>query len=303
MFKNKILSQIKDIYKQGGNITKFIKETEQNEHNTKESILLSYEYQAGSYVSSYKMNPNMHNKYVIQLVNELKELYMGGTILEAGVGEATTFKYVIQNIGIPHENCYGFDISWSRLKVAKDFLKEDTAGNQNLFAADLSSIPLGDNSVDLVYTSHSIEPNGGCEESILQELYRIAKNYLVLFEPDYEMASDEAKRRMEDHGYIKNLPGVAKKLGCNIVKRELLPYSRNDLNPTSVIVIKKTERANEWRENIFQCPLTKTNLIDCGEIFFAPQAYLMYPVIQGIPCLLDSQAIMGCRYEYPGNSL
>ena len=69
-----------------------------------------------------------------------------------------------------------------------------------------------DNAIDVVYTSHSIEPNGGREEEALLELYRIAKKYVVLLEPCYEKASSAARKRMEKHNYITNLFDTVNKL-------------------------------------------------------------------------------------------
>ena len=295
MLKSDILNQVGKIYSQGGNIIQFINQLEKNENNTKEGILISYDYQAGSYLSNYKDKTERFHKYSGQLVNEMKRLGKFNSILEAGIGEATTFKNVTQNMDMPYDKCYGFDISWSRLKVAKGFLSEDTPGTQHIFVADLSNIPLCDNAIDLVYTAHSVEPNGGNEKQILQELYRVTKNFLVLFEPDSELAGSEARKRMEIHGYVKNLVGVAKSLGYNVIKNELLQYSLNALNPTSVIVIEKEQNAGDGEPH-FCCPITKTKLNDCGDVFFSPQSRLMFPVIQGIPCLLDSQAILGCKY-------
>ena len=292
MLKNEILNQVEKIYKQGGNIIQFLNQADQD---LKEAILISYEYQAGTYIDGYKKNPTTTHKYTDQLISEMKMLGSFDSILEAGVGEATTLRQIITSKYTRYRDYYGFDISWSRLKMAQDFLK-DTSDKANLFVAELLSIPLMDESIDVVYTSHSIEPNGGYEKPILEELYRITKNYLVLFEPDYEFADDEAKARMESHGYVKNLASTAEMLGYNVVKREPLAYVVNPLNPTSVIVIKKSDTKTNSMPKPFQCPITKTRLLDCGEIFFAPQAFLMYPVIQGIPCLLDSQAILGCKY-------
>jgi len=300
LFKSKVLDEVKRIYSQGGNIIKHLREIEQSQHNSTESILISYDFQAGSYVKAYKKNSKIYHRMIDQFVAELKALGGFRSIMEAGIGEGTTFRYIIHNLSttISHANCYGFDISWSRLKVAKDFLQANSIVGQHLFVAELSSIPLKDNSIDIVYTSHSIEPNGGKERPILEELYRVTKNYLVLFEPDYELADDAGKKRMEEHGYVKDLAGVAKSLGYNVIKHKLLGYSVNPLNPTSVIVINKQKSdISVSDDNPFRCPITKTDLINCGEIFFSPQAYLMYPVIQGLPCLLDSQAILGCRYD------
>ena len=306
MLKSSILCEIEKVYSSGGNLIQYMNEMEKNDHNSVESILISYDYQAGSYVSSYRKNTSACRKYAMQLANEIQALGSFDSILEAGVGEGTSFRTIIENLTIPHNHCYGFDLSWSRIKVAKDFLREERErererereiglDSSHLFVAELSSIPLRDDSIDIVYTSHSIEPNGGSEKPILEELFRITKYYLVLFEPDYELADTEAKLRMESHGYCRQLSDIANKLGFTLIKHELLEYSLNALNPTSVIVIQKSPKLGRNGE-LFQCPITKTELIDCGEIYYSPQAKLMYPVIQGIPCLLAPYAILGSKF-------
>lgn len=67
---------------------------------------------------------------------------------------------------------HGFDLSWSRISVAQKWLDEKSVKAQ-LFVGDLFSIPLADRSVDVVYTSHSLEPNGGKEELAIKELLRV----------------------------------------------------------------------------------------------------------------------------------
>ena len=297
MKNSSILSTIKNIYKDGGNILQYFRAVEGTTHNKPESILISYDFQAGSYTANYKRNLANYQMYAKQIINEIERLGSFGTVMEAGVGEATTYKQIISNFALPGEKCFGFDLSWSRLKVGKEFLAEDNLFGQQLFVADLSSIPLADCSVDLVYTSHSIEPNSGNEKPILEELYRVTGNYLVLFEPDYKFANEQGKKRMEEHGYVKNLAEIARELGYNVIKWEPLEFSLNPLNPTSVIIIKKTEK-KILAQAEYQCPITKTKLVDCEEVFFAPEPCLMYPVIGNIPCLLDQYAILGAKYDY-----
>ncbi|CAM5272174.1 Methyltransferase domain-containing protein OS=Lysinibacillus sphaericus OX=1421 GN=LS41612_21290 PE=4 SV=1 [Lysinibacillus sphaericus] len=69
-------------------------------------------------------------------------------------------------------------------------------------------MPLANNSIDLVYTVHALEPNGGKELEALKELYRVASKYVVLVEPYYEGANSEAKERMDRLGYIKGIRRV-----------------------------------------------------------------------------------------------
>jgi histidinol-phosphate/aromatic aminotransferase/cobyric acid decarboxylase-like protein len=105
------------------------------------------------------------------------------------------------------------------------------------FRAELAAIPLSDNSVDVVTTNHAIEPNGGREVEILFELLRIAKRKIVLFEPCYEIATDEGKARMRQHGYVRDLRGHLEELGAKVESLTPLKTVHNPLNPTACIVV------------------------------------------------------------------
>jgi ubiquinone/menaquinone biosynthesis C-methylase UbiE len=106
-----------------------------------------------------------------------------------------------------------------------------------LFIGDLFNIPLSDSSVDIVYTSHSLEPNGGREKEALQELYRIAGGYLVLLEPTNEFADDEGKARMKRNGYVHDLANVIKDLGYDLIEYRRFELTINPLNPTGLYII------------------------------------------------------------------
>lgn len=206
---------------------------------TNETIisLIAYDLQAGSYVKFSEENPDYQKKWCRQL-SELIMPYIksGGRILEVGVGEATTLAGVLKHIqGV---TAYGFDISWSRVKVGEEYLIQKNK-SASLFVADLFKIPMADNSIDVVYTSHSLEPSGGKELDAIQELLRISKTAVVLIEPLYELANKEARRRMEKHGYVKNLKKIAEKIGASVEKYNLLPFIENSLNPSGVLILNK----------------------------------------------------------------
>jgi hypothetical protein len=87
--------------------------------------------------------------------------------------------------------------------VDSSWLKEKEIA-ATLFVSDLFAIPLEGDSIDLVHTFHSLEPNGGREEGALRELLRIARRAVVLIEPVFGLASAEARQRMSHHGYVRD---------------------------------------------------------------------------------------------------
>jgi uncharacterized protein YbaR (Trm112 family) len=169
-----------------------------------------------------------------------------------------------------------------------------------LFVADLFDIPLDNESVDIVYTSHSIEPNGGREVDAIRELIRVARCAVVLVEPIYELAHSEAQSRMRSHGYVRGLKRTIEDLGASVTDYRLLNHVSNPLNPSGVIVIDKSERKHDQKaakraDPTWRCPLTHRPLRDMGDVFVAEQTGLAYPVMRGIPLLRREHGIIASR--------
>lgn len=287
-----ILSQIKDLYQSGGNIIQFLKSLNGESKNSLEDILISYDFQAGSYIEFVKKNPEYMESYSKLIALEFEKLNTKvGSIMEVGVGEATTLANVLSKLKNTFDIALGFDISWSRIHFGNQYLKEKNISNVNLFTGDLFKIPLADNSVDIVYTSHSLEPNGGKEKEALKELYRVANKYMILLEPAYELGNDEAKKRMDSHGYVKNLVGIAKELGYKVVENRLFELCANKLNPTQIIIVEK-QKEIESNKIEFYCPITKTPLEKGAGYYYSKHGLLAYPIIKNIPCLLPNNAIV-----------
>lgn len=290
----KLLNAIKEAYLENKNIIQFLKEKNGNECTTIEDILISYDFQAGTYIKMYENNPDQKKAYCYHLARVIKKLGECNSILEAGVGEATTLGPLLASIDRKPKNIYGFDIAWSRIKYARKFLNEIGISGCRLFIGDLFSAPLKDNSIDIVYTSHSIEPNGGREREALEELYRITNKYLILLEPAYELANEVARERMKSHGYITNLYETAKNLGYDIIEHRLFEVSVNSLNPTGLMIIKKSG-SSQISEPLC-CPITKSNIINKNNAYFSEDSLLAYPIIDDIPCLLPSNAIIATKF-------
>lgn len=291
----KNLNRIKQLYLDHGNILKYLRERNGHVSNSVEDILISYDFQAGTYTARYKQNSSVEKLYCSHLAGIIDRLGPHSSLLEVGVGEATTLGPLLQVLPNRPDRCYGFDISWSRVKYARRFLQELRVHDVELFVGDLFYAPLQDNSIDVVYTSHSIEPNGGKEREALIELYRIARKYLILLEPAYEFADDEAKARMESHGYITSLFSTAQELGFNIIEHRLFDVSLNRLNPTGLIIIKK-DIPNSPAIDPLCCPNTRTNIIKSSNAYFSADSLLAYPIIDEIPCLLPQHAIIATKF-------
>lgn len=289
----RILNLINELYKNSGNIMEYLRNNNSDNFNTVEDIMISYDFQAGSYIKFYNENKEFKNKYCGSIYKVIKELGEYDSIMEAGVGEGTTLGPLLKYFICKSEvNSYGFDISWSRLKYAKKLFSDLKIKNCNFFTGDLFNIPISDNSIDIVYTSHTIEPNGGKEEEILKELYRITKKYLILLEPIYEFADEEGKERMNKYGYVKNLYETIKKLNYNVLEYRRFDIIQNNLNPTGLIIIEKNSENINRKVNNYICPITKTELKLMENVYYSEKSFLSYPIIQGIPCLLSQNAIL-----------
>jgi ubiquinone/menaquinone biosynthesis C-methylase UbiE len=289
--------ELQALYKQGKNIIQLLREEQGLQHNTEEIIEIAYDLQAGSYIAAME-NTEMaeHRKnYSLEIATTILSLCKPTSILEAGIGEATTLSGVLQNIG-SDVSSYGFDLSWSRVVYAKRWLQDNGWSDTTLCTGNLFHIPFADNSIDIVYTLHSIEPNGGNEKPILQELYRVTRKFLILLEPGYELANDEARQRMDLHGYCRNLKGIAESLDYNVLMHNLFPFTSTPLNPTAITIIKKDDDSVP-PSYVLACPKLKTPLEQIGGMLFSPEALMVYPIVGGIPCLRIENGIFASKYR------
>lgn len=56
MYNYKLIKEIEKIYKNNGNILENIKKINKAKYNTEEGIMISYDFQSGTYVENYKQN-------------------------------------------------------------------------------------------------------------------------------------------------------------------------------------------------------------------------------------------------------
>lgn len=300
----KTVKELSKLYLDGINITKTMREERNIDFNTSEIIETAYDIQAGEYQKKWNQKElqDFYNIFTKEIADIILSICKPKSIMEAGIGEATTFVKVLKHLNIDNLEAFGFDISWSRTFFAKKLIEKENLKNINLCTGNLFDIPFLDNSIDLVYTFHSIEPNGGSEKEIIKELFRVTKNYLILFEPNYDETTENNKKRMESLGYIKGLKSVIKELDYEIVFNCEFKNSLNEKNPTTVFIIKKNEIENNFlncQKNFFACPISKSELIkdEKENIYFSTESLVVYPVVKGIPCLRKENAILASKYE------
>lgn len=300
MDKFSLLNRIKQLYTESNiNIMEFLKQENDENSNDIADILISYDFQAGTYIKDFLERQQFYYDYLKPLSNIIDEISDNcKSMLDCGTGEGSILIPLLKMIKHRFDHVGGCDISWSRIKNAQIFSKSfyNGGGMTDFIVGDMCCLPCGNNSFDVVFTHHAIEPNGGREKQILSELYRVANKYLVLVEPAYELIDNsKIRKRMEEHGYIKNLYGSAKELGLNVITWRLYDNCVSELNPPGLMIIKKNDdrdsKLGEW-----SCPLTKTRLEKYSEGYYSKESLLAYPIIGGVPLLTRDNAVVATKF-------
>jgi ubiquinone/menaquinone biosynthesis C-methylase UbiE len=302
--KNRELShfdivEAKKAYSSGKNITELLRAQKNIKINTSEIIETAYDLQAGTYIEYVKKYPEQATLYTNELAQILDNYNMSeGTLLDIGTGELTTLSYLISALKKKPKEVYAFDISWSRIHRGIAFAK-DKMGNDYLkikpFVADISEIPLLDKSINVTTSSHALEPNGGKLKELLIELFRVTLDKLILFEPCYEINSNEGKDRMDRLGYIKNVEGVVRELGGKVIDRIIIKNTSNPLNPTACFIITPPTtgtKSTKNREDIFSVPGTNMPLKQIEDFYYSSATGLCYPILKNIPILKSNCSIL-----------
>jgi hypothetical protein len=286
---------IRELYRSGVNISEWVRKHEGDEENSLTAILYSYDAQAGSYVDALR-HPDvasMKSKLGEKLGSIFDDL-APETLLDAGVGEATSLAPVMRAMKRPPQSTWGVDLSLSRLLFASRHLSECGIEGVQFFTGCLDNIPMATGSMDVVLTVHAVEPNGGREKQVLSELLRVAGRYLVMIEPSYELGNDATKSRIEKHRYIKGLPDVLKDLGATIVRHERWGLDINPSNEASLTVVRLGNKRQTASSKLVS-PISGRPLRRLKDCWYCPDDGYAFPIIQDISCLLAENAILASK--------
>ena len=295
------------VYDNGGNINEYLKANQdlliKNGLNEADAIELSYDLQAGTYLKGFYENHDkfkQFNKFIVDelkssgVISTLESLKDKITICDFGTGESTNFNSFLKFLNKEVKakiSAYGMDISLSRLDIARKFSEiESTSIMPEFFIGDLGQLPLLDNCIDISLTMHALEPNGGRENQILNELIRISKNFMILAEPIYETAKADQRKRMERFGYIKELRTLMHESeAIEVIRETLVPEElvANPMNRTTILIAKKKKtktNSDVKKSNIFACPITHEPIIRKDNFWLSSQGSC-YPEVNKFPLL------------------
>ena len=282
-------------YKRGENITLFLKERYSDSISSSDIIEIAYDLQAGTYIDYVLKNIDQAKSYWLEIADIItsntSEFH---SLLDVGAGELTTLCGLVDSLIKKPKTVYAFDISWSRLAKGLDYVREHYPPQYkslNAFSADISSIPLPTSSIDLVVSSHALEPNRTQQDALLAELLRVAKSRLMLFEPCYEINSKEGKMRMDLHGYIRNFDNSIQKAEASLVDRIAIQNVANPLNPTVCYIID-VDKKNTSKTPRYTLPGTDYILREANGWLISNDAGLSFPILKGIPCLRGKNAVV-----------
>ena len=291
------ISVLRQAYSRGENITELLTKSHP-ELDRQEIIEISYDIQSGSYTRFAIDNPEQKEKYVLKMHEAVKHyLAEHDVILDCGAGELTTLSALSHHLPAQTQ-LLACDISLSRLKAgrrfAERFMRGDLARGLSLFVADMAKLPLTNSSVDVVLTNHALEPNHGHECELLAELLRIARRRLLLFEPSWENADELVRARMEQHGYVRDLPRHIEAAGGRLVSVEPLPKPWNTLNPTYCYVVEPVHKKKQpsFANPAFHCPRSGFPMHKQQSYWWSQEGGWAYPEIDGITCLREKHGVL-----------
>ncbi len=295
---------LRDAYRRGDKVMQAYKASTGSDDNSPEAIEIAYDLQAGQYIRNHASEPDYYNAYTDEQAALLDTHFPGcESLLDAGCGELTNTALLFRKLNaVP--SLFGFDLSWSRVHVGlghfRSMVDADCARRTQAFVGEMSGIPLPDNSIDVVMTSHALEPNHGREAELLGELLRVARRGLLLFEPSYELGDDAQQANMERHGYVRGLAGHCRALDADVVAHQLTNVNYNPLNRTAVMAVRKHESA-DTNAPAFVDPVSHTALHFDAEdrVYHSPQRGVVYPTLRGIPILRASAAVLATGFEVP----
>jgi ubiquinone/menaquinone biosynthesis C-methylase UbiE len=219
-------------------------------------------------------------------MNEVLKTIEFNSVLEVGVGELTTLESVFDEFG-PKIDVYGVDLSVNRIYHGLKEYRKRHKIDPTVAKGNAIRLPFPDNSFDLVYTRHTLEQMPTIYKEALDELIRVSKRHVILFEPSYELASLSQRIKMHNSDYVRGIIRFVKNRSDVCIKKfYLMKNSANPMNHTACYKLELSEPVLGDNSSVsFVCPYSRSPLVNKSGYFFSEESSRAYPIIEGIPVL------------------
>lgn len=181
-----------------------------------------------------------HLRNMVALAATLRE-WEATTALEVGCGSGINL-LLLRQLCSPGEQTRlsGFDYAIARVLTARATVEHFGIDVQNLFLADARNIPVADGSFDVVFSQYVVEQMAGMEEKVLDEMLRVSRKGVVMFESGLYRPTFNQRLFMRHSGYSTALPEIVRQRTDVTVER--LENHRRDRFfgcPNICIVLRK----------------------------------------------------------------
>ena len=134
----------------------------------------------------------------------------------------------------------GFDYSDARVLTTRATTEHFGLDIRNLFLGNGVSLPLKDNSFDVVFSHYVVEQMSGYEDEALNEMLRVARTGVVLFETAAFKPTLNQRVYMRHSGYSRDLPrAVRERSDVEVEEMRNVKEDRFFGAPNLTIVLKK----------------------------------------------------------------
>lgn len=216
------------------------------------------------------------------------------TVLEVGVGELTTLGSISEMFG-SDLTLHGVDLSLNRMRHGLAEYEKRFTGSPTVSKANAIKLPYADNTFDLVYTRHTLEQMPNIYQSALDEIIRVSRRHVVLFEPSFRLGGWVQKLKMLNTDYVRGISKfLAQKSDVLLSPPYLMSNSANPLNHTACyrMVVEKSDMPVVETAPAVVCPLTKGILERRDGYLLSETASRAYPIIDGIPVLDETYSFV-----------
>ncbi len=187
-----------------------------------------------------------HHYHNMKVLREIIDQWKAREVLEFGVGSGVNLLLLKKFLSGGDElKLSGFEYPVARLLTARATFNKHGLECDDLFLANGLNLPLKDNSYDIVFSHYVIEQMKGFEGQALNEMIRVARVGVVLFETALYRPTLGQRIYMKHSGYSRDLPKIVKgRKDVEILEMRNIKKSRFFGCPNVLFMLKKYDNKN-----------------------------------------------------------